>query len=180
MNAFDVLGLPQRLTLTSTEIDTAFRESGKTQHPDAGGDEQTFTRLREARTTLASPASRLAHWLEIQGEIPNPRGTIAPEIMDLFAPVGQAVQEADTLARRRDATTTSLGLALLKSETLRIRELLESMIARIDATIVSQCAPFASWEAQPPHPDLPTATIRNLRFLEKWKASLMAAYATLA
>lgn len=180
MNAFDALGLPHRLTLTSAEIETAFREISKTRHPDTGGDEQSFTILREARSTLTSPASRLAHWLEIQGVKPQPRGTINPEIMDLFTHVGETVQQANSLARRRTSTTTALGLALLESETLRIREALESMITRVDANIESQCAPFASWEAQPPNPDLPTATIRNLRFLEKWKASLMSEYASLA
>lgn len=180
MNAYDVLGLPQRLTLTAAEIDTLFREVGKTQHPDAGGDEQRFALLRQARVTLTSPASRLAQWLELQGQTPEPRGTIDPAVMDLFTTVGEAVQEADALARRRLAATTALGLALLESETLRNRERIETMIAKVDAAIASQCSPFASWESNPPDSEQAATTLRSLRFLEKWKTSLMAAYAGLA
>jgi len=180
MNAFDALGLPQRLTLTSGEIDHAFREAGKTHHPDTGGEEATFAQLRQARAMLLSPATRLAHWLEIHGETPEPRGTIDENIMDLFAPVGETLQLAGALARRRSSATTALGLALLENETLRIREHLESMIERVESAIESQCVPFSTWENQTPATDLTAATLRNLRFLEKWKTSLMAAYASLA
>jgi len=180
MNAFEALGLPQRLTLTSEEIDVAFREAGKAHHPDAGGDEATFAQLRQARATLTSPASRLAHWLELHGEQSDPRGTIDPAIMDLFGAVGEAVQQADAIARRRSATTTALGMALLEGETLRARENIESMITKVDAAIAAQCASFTSWETRTPDSGQSAATLRNLRFLEKWKNSLMAAYANLA
>ena len=196
MNAFDALGLPQRLTLTQEEIETAWRAAGKAHHPDAGGDEQKFSVIREAKATLASPASRLAHWLEIHGENPDPRGTIDAEIMDLFAPVGEVVQQADALARRRATATTALGQAMLEGETLRTRENVEAMITRIDAAISTQCVPFSQWESNesapavkeksPPAakekspPTAQAAALRNLRFLGKWKRALMAAYAGLA
>ena len=180
MNAFDALGLPTRLTLATAEIDTAFREAGKRHHPDAGGDKDHFTRLRDARVTLVAPDRRLAHWLEIRGHRPDPRGNIAPEIMDLFSSVGEAVQQAADIARRRSAAQTPLGLALLESETLRSRERIETMIARVNAAIEAQCAPFPSWDAGPPDPAIAAATLRNLRFLEKWKTSLMGACSGLA
>lgn len=180
MNAFDALDLPRRLALAADAVDAAFREAGKTHHPDAGGDEHHFARLREARSTLTSPAARLAHWLEIQGHQPDPRGTIAPEIMDLFSAVGDAVQAAGAITRRRAAATTALGLALLEGETLASRDHLETMITTIDAAIASQCAPFPQWDVSPPDPAAAAATLRNLRFLEKWKTTLMAAYSGLA
>jgi len=180
MNAFVALGLPQQLTLTPEQIDNAWRAASKTHHPDSGGDEQAFSTLREARTILASPASRLAHWLELQGHPPDPRGTIDAEIMDLFATVGEVVQQADSLARRRSTAATALGLAMLEGETLRTREKVESMLARIDKAITAQCAPFAQWESTLPATDGPATVARGLRFLEKWKSSLMAAYAGLA
>jgi len=183
MNAFDALGLPQRLTLTPGEIENAWHAAGKASHPDAGGDELAFAVLREARATLASPASRLAHWLELRGKKPDPRGAIASEIMDLFAPVGDVVQQADDLARRRAAATTALGLALLEGETLCVRESIEATIARITAAIDSQCAPFPQWESGQSGEsvvDTQAAVLRNLRFLEKWRRTLMSAYAGLA
>lgn len=180
MNAFDALGLPPRLTLTAEEIENAWREAGKTLHPDAGGDEQAFATLREARAMLASPASRLAHWLELHGQKPDPRGAIAAEIMDLFAPVGDVIQQADALARRRAAAATALGMAMLEGETLRIRDGVEAMIVRIDAAIDAQCLPFPRWESDGIALESQAATLRNLRFLEKWKRALMAGYAGLA
>lgn len=180
MNAFETIGLPQRLTITQEEIENAWRAAGKSHHPDAGGEEQAFATLREARATLTSPASRLAHWLEIHGQNPDPRGIIAAEIMDLFTPVGEVVQQADALARRRAAATTALGQAMLEGETLRIRENVEAMISRIDAAITAQCARFPQWESGEIALESQAATLRNLRFLEKWKRALMAAYAGLA
>lgn len=180
MNAFEALGLPQRLTITPEELDNAWRAAGKDHHPDAGGDERKFTALREAKATLASPASRLAHWLDLHGQTPDPRGTIDAGIMDLFAPVGHVVQQADALARRRAAATTALGQAMLEGETLRMRDDVEAMVTRIDHAITTQCAPFPLWESGESAPDVQAAALRNLRFLEKWKRALMAAYAGLA
>lgn len=182
MNAYATLGLPVRLALHPEEIDAAFREAGKSRHPDAGGDQAAFGELRAARETLASPAARLAHWLEIHGHTPDPRGVIGAEIMDRFGEVGEATQRAEGIARRRRAATTALGLAMLEAETLRARESVEMMIASVESAVESQTRDFATWEADPQtvDPEAAAAVMRGLRFLEKWKRGLMAAYAGLA
>jgi len=181
MNAFETLGLPVKLTLRADEIDSAWREAGARLHPDAGGDESLFANLRTARDTLASPGTRLEHWLEIHGHNPEPRGTIAPEIMDLFDPVARATRQAEAIARRRAAASTALGLAVLEADTLRAREAVEAMIATIDDAIEIQGAAFAAWERAPDTLDPAAASVaRGLRFLEKWRRGLMAAYSSLA
>ena len=182
MNAYDVLGIEPRLVLTSGEIDAAWRDAGKSHHPDAGGDEQSFTAAREAKTTLTNPSSRLAHWLELHGHPVDPRGPISAEIMDLFSPVGDVMQRTGSLTRRRAATTTALGLAMLESETHHARADIDATIPTLDAAIATQCARFPAWQAAPAELDAAEAatTVRNLRFLEKWKRDLMAAYASLA
>jgi curved DNA-binding protein CbpA len=182
MNAFGILGLPEKLTLSAREIDTAWRETGARIHPDAGGGEAAFAELRAARDTLASPANRLAHWLGLHGHSAAPRGTIAPEIMDLFGPVAEATRQAEEFARRRAAATTALGLAVLEAGTLRIRESVESTIASLDDAIAITCADFEGWQQAPESVDAAkaSAVVRGLRFLEKWKRNLMSAYSGLA
>ena len=182
MNAYQALDIEPRLTLTLEEIDAAWRKAGKSHHPDAGGDEQSFAAAREAKTTLTNPSSRLAHWLELHNHPVDPRGTIDADTMDLFAPVGEVMQRTSALARRRAAATTALGLAMLESETLHTREEVENVITTLDAAIAAQCAPFPTWEAAPAdiHTTTAATAVRNLRFLEKWKRDLMAAYASLA
>ena len=182
MNAFDALGIPPTLVLTDTGIEAAWREAGKKHHPDAGGAEADFRAAGEARNILASPSSRLAHWLELHGHAPDPRGAVAGEVMDLFSAVGDVVRRAAGLARRREAATTALGLAVLESETLHLRADIESAIRRVDAAITARCRPFSQWQDDPSQAvrDQADATVRNLRFLEKWRRDLMAAYASLA
>ncbi|HSP41866.1 MAG TPA: hypothetical protein VLO11_03245, partial [Luteolibacter sp.] len=104
MNAFDTLGLEPRLIIQAGELGDAFREAGKSVHPDAGGDEEEFARLREAHSILASPSRRLRHWLEARGIVVETRGTVAPQVMDLFSTVGEVSQRAESLVRRRQET----------------------------------------------------------------------------
>jgi hypothetical protein len=47
--AFDILGVPTTASLA--EVKRAYREKVKEVHPDQGGDEATFRRVREAYTT---------------------------------------------------------------------------------------------------------------------------------
>ena len=182
MNPFAALAIEPKLDATPEDIEHAWREISKYQHPDAGGDERAFAAAREARTALAAASSRLAAWLELHGHLVNPRGDIAAEIMDLFTPVGSVIQRTTAIARRRATATTALGLAMLENDTLLARADLEKRIASIDAAIARQCAHFPAWQASPASIDPAGAatTVRNLRFLEKWKRDLMAAYASLA
>lgn len=182
MDAFAKIGLPRRLALDDEEIAAAWREAGKPAHPDAGGDEGSFAALRDARATLADPAARLAHWLDLRGVAVEARGSVGPEVMDLFESVAAVTSSAEGLARRRATTSTALGMAVLEAVTLAAREQVEGMIAAVDRAIAAQTRRFAEWDAAPELAD-PAAcalTLRNLRFLQKWRRSLMAAYAGLA
>src|SRR5688500_14192139 len=102
MDAFELLGLPRRLEISENELRAAFREAGKRVHPDAGGSEAEVAKLQEAFLTLASPSRRLKHWLALTGQAGDDRGAIAPELMELFGKVGDVLQRADALVRKRD------------------------------------------------------------------------------
>ncbi len=48
----EVLNLPQEGTLEPSEINAAFRQLAKTAHPDAGGSDERYRRIAEARDAL--------------------------------------------------------------------------------------------------------------------------------
>ena len=180
MNAFAILGLDTRLTLRPEVLTDAFREAGKSLHPDAGGDEAEFARLREAHAILASPSRRLRHWLELQNIAVETRGTVDPRVMDLFATVGEVTQRAESIVRRRQETKTPLGLAMLEHETQLCRESVERTITMVEAAIAGECAVFPDYQrAESPDAAAASTTARNLAFLEKWHATLRSLYARL-
>jgi len=180
MNFFHILHLSPCLALTDEALREAFREAGKTAHPDAGGGEGEFAALREAHATLASPSRRLKHWLELHGVSPDPRGTIGNTLMDLFSTVGSATQKAEALIRKREETKSILARAMIEGETQICRDDVENAISQVEAFITRECSIF---------PELETATeldlaavsqvVRDLAFLEKWKASLRSCYSRL-
>ena len=146
MNAFHILGIEPRLMIDSETLRDAFREAGRSAHPDAGGEEQAFAALNAAFEILSSPSRRLRHWLELRGLTVETRGSVAPSIMDLFPQVGEVSQRAEALIRRRDEAKSALGRALLERETQACREDIERFIALVEAAIESECADFPTYE----------------------------------
>lgn len=176
-DAFQMLGLDQRLGISAEELREAFREAGKRIHPDAGGGEGDFADLQRAHDILASPSRRLAHWFELRGMKIDPRGAVDDSLMDLFAEVGSTMQKCEALIRKRDDAKSALGRALLEDETQRCREELEGMIARVNNRIECECAAFSRYQdAAPSDATNAARSVRNLAFLEKWQASLRAIF----
>ena len=180
-DAFAILGFGPRLVLSEDEVRTAFREAGKRLHPDAGGGEGEFSALKEAQNILASPSRRLRHWLELKGAIVETRGTIGGGLMDLFGKIGAITQRTEALIRKRDAAQSALARALLEPETQACREEVETAIADVDAVIGGECADFPAWEENPDAVPLDRVqqTVRDLTFLEKWRAGLRSGYSRL-
>ncbi|WAC18060.1 J domain-containing protein [Luteolibacter sp. SL250] len=176
-DAFETLSLPPRLDLGDEELRGAFREAGKRLHPDAGGGEGEFAALKEALAILSSPSRRLAHWLSLRGTAVEPRGMIAPGLMDLFGKIGPVSQMAETVIRKRETAQSALGKALLEPELQNCLQRVEEMIAEVDASLAAECAVFAPWMATNPDSATGSEKVRNLAFLEKWKTSLKSLYA---
>jgi len=154
------------------ELNQAFREAGKSAHPDAGGSEEVFARLQAAVDVLNSPARRLKAWLELKGVEVDPRGSIGNALMDEFGRVGEVTQKAEAVIRKREAAQSALAKALLESETQVCREQLEAAMARIERLIQDACAGFGQLEQAGSIDPAAVQRFRDLSFLEKWQASL--------
>jgi curved DNA-binding protein CbpA len=179
-DAFEVMGISPGLELTGDRLHEAFREAGKRVHPDAGGGEDEFAKLREAFDLLSSPSRRLKLWLELRGSVVDTRGEVDPRIMDLFGEVGEATQRAQLVVRKRDQAKSALGLAMLESETHLCREAVEQALRKVEAAISASSAVFPEFErAGEPDRDAAATAVRTLAFLERWQAGLRGVYARL-
>lgn len=174
---FELLGVEPRLVIDREEINQAFREAGKSAHPDAGGNEEQFSRLQEAAALLQSPSRRLQAWLEAKGVAIEARGAVGSALMDLFGLVGETTQSAEAVIRKREGARTALAKALLEDETQRCREQLERVMRKVEEALQAACSWFSELERsdEPAHPAA-METLRDLRFLEKWQASLRSHY----
>ena len=179
-NAFEILGIAPGLTFSEETLRSAFREAGKLAHPDAGGGDDEFARLREAFEIVASPSGRLKHWLDLRGTPVETRGAVDARMMDLFAEVGEVTQRAETLIRKRDEAKSALGLAVLEGESHRCREAVEKAIGLGDTAITGECLVFPQIEtAGTPDVEAASKTARNLVFLEKWRSALRGVFSRL-
>lgn len=180
MDAFETIGIAPRLVISEEELRAAFREAGKTAHPDAGGGDDLFARLCQAMDVLTSPSRRLRHWLELRGLDVDPRGVVDAALMDLFGKVGEITQRAESVIRKREEAKSALGLAMLERETHLCREAVEEAIATVEAAILTECGTFAVVEAaETLDLNAVSKSVRNLTFLEKWKAGLRSVYSRL-
>ena len=176
IDAFAELGLPRDPAVSLDQVREAFREAGKSRHPDAGGGAGDFARLQEAMAMLSDPGSRLRHWLELEGIEGGMRGPLGGGLMDLFGSVGGLLQEADGLIRERQAAGSALAKALMEGRVQAVREKLEVMQDRLEREMESRCAAFAAIARGESDGWL---IARELTFLGKWRAQLRERYGAL-
>lgn len=177
---FQILGIDPCLVISVEALRDAFREAGRLAHPDAGGGEGDFAKLREAYAVVSSPSRRLRAWLELRGTPGEVRGTIEASLMEVFSEVGAVTQQAETLIRKREEAKSVLVRAMLEGETQICREAVETMISKVEALITQECALFPEWESSAMLVvELASKAARNLAFLEKWRTGLRSSYSRL-
>ncbi len=175
-DAFRELGLEPRLSLDEEDLNAAYADAGKRAHPDAGGAREAFERVGKAREILASPVSRLRHWLALSQRPGDLRGPVSPGMMDVFSEMGGMMQRVDGLLRERDKAGSALARAMLEGRVQEAREQLESMQDRLEAMTAERVAAFPAvesgerdgWELA-----------RELGFLEKWRSEVRERFARL-
>ncbi len=169
MDAFLELGLKRALWLESDELRAVFREKGKVEHPDGGGETEGFSKLQEAMAILSQPSSRLRHWLELEGIEGSFRGALSSSLLDVFSEIGPKLQLADDLIRKREAAGSPLAKALLEGQVQVCREGLEEVQERLATEILGRVGCFSAIERGEGDGWL---VARELAFLEKWQGQV--------
>lgn len=176
MNPFATLGLEPRLEISEEQLREAFREAGKRDHPDAGGTGEEFSKLQESFSLLSSPSRRLRAWLEAQDRHGEERGAISGELVDLFGKVGAALQQSDTVIKRRESARSTLAKAMLEPAGQAALEALEAVLDEVSGLIRGLEEEFPLIEAGGGDP---WRTARDLGFLERWRSELKNRFAGL-
>ena len=67
MDPFALIGVPRKLDLEEAEIERLLLEASQIHHPDNGGDQDLFLKIRSAGEILNSPAKRVRAAIECEG-----------------------------------------------------------------------------------------------------------------
>lgn len=178
MNSFERLGLPVGLVISEEEVRNAFRKRAAVAHPDCGGDAEEFTMIQAAQEVLLSPARRLREWLGLMGEEVDSRGMIDSDLMDVFQEVASVGSEADAVLMARDRAQSALAKGMAEVSLMKTREKVGKLLAKIIAGIEGRVSRFLAIEEQVEF-TAGAKVMRDLVFLEKWKATLRALYGRL-
>lgn len=176
MNSFERLGLQVGLSFSMEEIREAFRARAAELHPDSGGDEGDFAALQLAQEVLLSPAKRLKEWLAAKGCAADERGTIDTGLMDLFQKVAEAGASAEAAIKAAEKAQSALAKGMAEVRLMSVRDSVKDLLAGIEAGIRERTEVFPSIEEG--KSDAAKA-MRDLVFLEKWRATMRSLYGRL-
>lgn len=175
---FATLELERRPALAPDAIREAFHRLAGAAHPDrAGGTDDAFTALNRAQAVLQSPASRLAHLLELESAAAPAQTAPPAQLGDLFMSIGALDQAITALLKRRAAATTPLAQALLLGDEKRLSAALAAASASLEKLLAAAHAELlaldAAWAARDSSTLARAAALQSrFAFLEKWSAQL--------
>jgi len=177
MDPFSTLGLRHQLKIAESDLEETVNALLKTAHPDAGGDEEEFARVREAGRLLKSPADRMKAAITLAGGDPSDRGSMSAEVMDFFSPVADVLAETAEFVRERRKAKSGLGKAVLDVRVPALKKRLESLTAALVDLENRQLAIFEEIDTRGWDKSLKKMgeIFRTLRFLEKWLGQLREA-----
>lgn len=176
MNAFEVLGLREGLDLSEEEVRDAFRQKASAEHPDSGGDEVAFSEIQAARELLLSPSRRLKEWIRIKNLPVDNRGQIDSGLIELFEEVSRTGSEAEAVIKENENAQAALVRAMVEVKMISQRERVKELLAKIGSAIESREGLFP--EIEKGERDAGTI-MRDLTFLEKWRATLKGIFSKL-
>ncbi len=177
MNPFEALGLPPRLDLDMGELERVMREASLSCHPDSGGDEVEFQKVRQAGALLKEPSARLKTALKIGGVSYGERGGVPGEVMDYFSPVAGILKKVDDFTNERRRALSGLGKAVLDIRIPGLKTELEGLIQKLgtlEATMIARFPEFDArgWEQSG---EEMAEVFRGLIFVSKWLGQLREA-----
>lgn len=168
--------MEERLSLSEEGIREAFRKMAGVMHPDSGGDERGFSELQNAQEILLSPARRLKEWMRVKGIEAEARGQIGARLMDLFQQVAETGNAAEATIKLGAAAQSSLAKAMAEVKLMAERERVKALLAEIGEGIAERVAQFSEIETGEVDPG---TVMRDLVFLEKWRAAMKSVYGRL-
>ncbi|MEN8775389.1 MAG: DnaJ domain-containing protein [Akkermansiaceae bacterium] len=177
IDPFALLGVPRKLWLDDAEIDRVLRKASQLHHPDAGGNQEEFQKIRLAGELLKSPAKRVRAAIACEGLGFDERGAIPSEVMDYFSPVASVLQDVDGFVADRSKALSGLGKAVLDARVPVLKVELERVIAQLselESRMVSRFVDFdeKGWAQCS---DEMSGVARGLVFVTKWTAQLREA-----
>lgn len=178
MNAFERLGLQVRLVVSEEEIRDAFRKQAAVAHPDSGGDAAEFAAIQAAQEVLLSPARRIKEWLDVAGAEVDSRGMIDSGLMDLFQEVAAVGSAADAAVKAKEKAQSALAKGMAEVSLMAAREKVGTLLNKIVEGIAQRVFRFSEIADQKDI-TLGAKVMRDLVFLEKWRATLRGLYGRL-
>lgn len=126
---FARLGQPRSPFLEIAEIDRAFRERARVEHPDASGDSARFAELNEAAAVLRNPGKRLRHLLELEG-ITADTAKISSNLEEIFLTAATLAAQVRRELAQNHSSESAIVTALHR---VRRRELQVEIARKIEA-----------------------------------------------
>ena len=176
-SAFERLRLPRQLSIDEALLDDRVRLGSREAHPDFGGEQVAFEQVREDGEQLKSPLSRLRLAIELEGGQIDSRGRVEEEIMDLFSPVADLVQQVEEMMTLRSKAKSALGRATLEAKIPGLKkeaELLMEKVLGLEAGLAKRFERFDrhGWRDSLDEMEL---TCRGFAFLARWREQLQRA-----
>jgi DnaJ-domain-containing protein 1 len=130
---FALLQQPRQPWLEPDQLKQRYQEVTRAQHPDRKGASESsvdFAQVNEAYRVLADAKLRLQHLLQLSGTDPNADQAIPPELLDLFARIGNFMQATDQFLQRANATQNALARSLMRSEIVAQQKEAEALLGK--------------------------------------------------
>ena len=162
--------------VSDEEIREAFRQRAAVLHPDSGGDEKEFAKLQGAQEMLMSPARRLKEWMLAKGMEVDARGQISSRLMDLFQRVSEVGAAAEALIKENANAGSALVKAMVEVRMMKQRDQVSELLENVGGEIADRVASFPKVELGELDP---AVIMRDLVFLEKWRATLRGIFSRL-
>lgn len=176
---FEALGIERQLDLSPETLRTHYDGRCQEAHPDAGGTAKGFDAVTEAYKSLASPARRLRHWLELSGITVVEDGSLPPAVEERFDPINELLRAASEIAERHREARSTLVRSVAEAEGIALQPRIAEARGELENAIAEIVSGFKRFDQSEPCEIREEAmeVVRSLSFLERWEAQLRAAWA---
>lgn len=172
-NYFELLGLPESLSLASEAVELSWREKSRASAlvANEGQTDPGSPDLNQARSTLSDPALRLAHWLALKAPDAPLDRRIDAALMDLFSSISPVLEMTDALLVRHRRATTALAKAILTREAIEAQLKIQGLLQQILPVRKAISDQFDALEEAGAAGDyLPASrALGQLKFLKRWE-----------